>query len=191
MKIGLFYGSDTGRTTAVAERIKEILGPKVDIEDHDVVDFKKTDMDPYDYLIIGLSTWYDGELQSDWEVNFDEFSEVDFKGKIIALYGLGDQIVYCDYFIDGVGILGEQILKNDGKLIGKWPTEGYLHTESKAEMEDGFFCGLALDEDTEEEMTEDRLTTWCDQILDEFTAIHDQAEGAGSVQANSNVSNTI
>jgi flavodoxin I len=171
MKIGLFYGSDTGRTTAVAEQIKENLANKLDIDMHDVVDFNKTDIEKYDYLIIGLSTWYDGELQSDWDSNFNEFSEIDFSDKTIALYGLGDQIVYCEYFVDGVGILGEQILESGGSLIGKWSTEGYLHTDSKAELDEGEFCGLALDEDTQEEMTAERIVTWCDQIYNEFTTL--------------------
>jgi flavodoxin I len=171
MKIGLFYGSDTGRTTAVAEQIKENLANKLDIDMHDVVDFNRTDIEKYDYLIIGLSTWYDGELQSDWDSNFNEFSEIDFTDKTIALYGLGDQIVYCEYFVDGVGILGEKILESGGSLIGKWSTEGYLHTDSKAELDEGEFCGLALDEDTQEEMTAERIVTWCDQIYNEFTTL--------------------
>mgnify|MGYP001202802991 FL=1 len=171
MKIGLFYGSDTGRTTAVAEQIKETLGDKLNIDMHDVVDFNKTDIEKYDYLIIGLSTWYDGELQSDWDDNFNNFSEIDFSNKTIALYGLGDQIVYCEYFIDGVGIIGEQILKENGSLIGAWSTEGYLHTDSKAELKEGEFCGLALDEDTQEEMTAERIVTWCEQIYNEFTSL--------------------
>ena len=41
MKIGLFYGSDTGRTTAVAEQIKENLESRLGIDMFDVVDFKK------------------------------------------------------------------------------------------------------------------------------------------------------
>jgi len=168
MKIGLFYGSDTGRTTAVAERIKELLGEKVQIDSFEMTNFNKTDLESYDYLILGLSTWYDGELQSDWETHFDTFCEIDFTGKNIAIYGLGDQIVYCDYFIDGVGIVGQQILKSGGQLFGEWSTEGYLHTESKAEFKKGTFCGLALDEDTEEDLTEERLTEWCNQILHQF-----------------------
>ena len=170
MKIGLFYGSDTGRTTAVAEQIKENLGSKLGINMFDVVDFKKEDIEEYEYLIIGLSTWYDGELQSDWDSNFNEFCEIDFTGKTVALYGLGDQIVYCEYFIDGVGILGEQIIGSGGSLIGKWSTEGYLHTDSKAELEEGKFCGLAIDEDTQEEMTVERINNWCNQIYTEFTS---------------------
>jgi flavodoxin I len=171
MKIGLFYGSDTGRTTAVAEQIKENLGDKLDIDTYDVVDFNQSDIEKYDYLIIGLSTWYDGELQSDWDNNFLDFSKIDFSNKTIALYGLGDQIVYCEYFIDGVGILGKQIIEAKGSLIGKWSTEGYLHTDSIAELEEGEFCGLAIDEDTQEEMTAERIITWCEQIYNEFTSL--------------------
>ena len=87
------------------------------------------------------------------------------------MYGLGDQIVYCEYFIDGVGILAEQILKAGGKLIGKWSTEDYLHTDSRAELEEGYFCGLAIDEDTQEEMTAERIVIWSDQIFNEFITI--------------------
>ncbi len=171
MKIGLFYGSDTGRTTAVAEQIKENLGDRLDIDTYDVVDFNQSDIEKYDYLIIGLSTWYDGELQSDWDNNFLDFSKIDFSNKTIALYGLGDQIVYCEYFIDGVGILGKQIIEAKCSLIGKWSTEGYLHTDSIAELEEGEFCGLAIDEDTQEEMTAERIITWCEQIYNEFTSL--------------------
>lgn len=171
MKIGLFYGSDTGRTTAVAEQIRENIGDKLDIDTYDVVDFNRSDIEKYDYLIIGLSTWYDGELQSDWDNNFQEFSKIDFTDKTIALFGLGDQIVYCEYFIDGVGILGKQIIKAKGTLIGRWSTNGYLHTDSIAELEEGEFCGLAIDEDTQEEMTAERIVTWCTQIYNEFTSL--------------------
>ena len=168
MKIGLFYGSDTGRTKAVAEVINEVLSKELDIDMYDVVDFDPEEIKKYDYLILGLSTWHDGELQSDWDTNFSQFSEIDFTGKTVALYGLGDQIVYCEYFVDGVGIIGQQVLDAGGKLIGKWPSEDYLHTDSKAELEEGYFCGLALDEDTEEEKTPERIDGWCAQVLEEF-----------------------
>ena len=171
MKIGLFYGSDTGRTTAVAEQIKENLESRLSIDMFDVVDFKKDDIVKYNYLIIGLSTWYDGELQSDWDNNFNEFCKINFSGKTVALFGLGDQIVYCEYFIDGVGILGEKILDSGGSLIGKWSTDGYLHTDSRAELEEGEFCGLAIDEDTQEELTEERIDAWCNQIINEFKSL--------------------
>ena len=76
--------------------------------------------------------------------------------------------MYCDYFVDGVGIIGEVVLNNGGKIIGKWSTEGYEHTESKAETEEGLFLGLALDEDNQFDRTDERIDAWVTQIKEEF-----------------------
>ena len=165
-KIGLFFGSDTGNTETIAEKIIEILDRDIDLIN--IYDAKAEDFTQYDDLILGLSTWHDGELQSDWDTFFMEFSEIDFTNKTIALFGLGDQYVYADYFVDGVGIIGEVVINNGGKIIGKWSTEGYEHTESKAEVEEGTFLGLALDEDNQPELTDERIETWVEQIIEEF-----------------------
>ena len=166
-KIGLFYGSDTGNTENIALKIREQISKEnvyvVDMYDATIEEFSK-----YDKIILGLSTWHDGQLQSDWDTFFEEFKEVDFTGKKVALFGLGDQYVYCDYFIDGVGIIGEVVLANGGTIVGKWPTEGYEHTESKAELEHGVFLGLALDEDNQFDQTDERVATWVEQIKKEF-----------------------
>ena len=166
-KIGLFYGSDTGNTETIALKIRDKISKEnvfvVDMYDASVEEFAK-----YDKIILGLSTWHDGQLQSDWDTFFEEFKEVDFTGKTVAIFGLGDQYVYCDYFIDGVGIIGEVVKNNGGEIVGKWSTEGYEHTESKAETEEGFFLGLAIDEDNQFDQTDDRVDTWVAQIKKEF-----------------------
>lgn len=166
-KIGLFYGSDTGNTEEVALKIREKIGEDI-VDIIDMYDATIDHFSKYTKIILGLSTWHDGELQSDWDTFFDEFKEVDFTGKTIALFGLGDQYVYCDYFIDGVGIIGEVVLKNGGNIVGKWSTEGYEYTESKAELEKGTFLGLAIDEDNQFEQTDERIDTWIDQITKEL-----------------------
>jgi len=165
-KIGLFFGSDTGNTETIAEKIIEILDRDIDLIN--IYDAKAEDFTQYNDLILGLSTWHDGELQSDWDTFFMEFSEVDFTNKTIAFFGLGDQYIYADYFIDGVGTIGEVVINNGGKVIGKWSTKGYEHTESKAEIEEGIFLGLALDEDNQPELTDKRIKTWTKQIIEEF-----------------------
>ena len=166
-KIGLFYGSDTGNTETIALKIRDKISKEnvfiIDMYDASIEEFAK-----YDKIILGLSTWHDGQLQSDWDTFFEEFKEVDFTGKTVALFGLGDQYVYCDYFIDGVGIIGEVVLNNGGKIVGKWPSEGYEHTESKAELEKGTFLGLAIDEDNQFEQTDQRVDAWVEQIKKEF-----------------------
>ena len=166
-KIGLFYGSDTGCTEAVAEMIKDQLGEdRVDL--YDVYDVEKEDFAKYDKIIIGLSTWHDGQLVSAWDDFYEDFQDVDLSNKLIAMYGLGDQYGYSTYFIDGVGIIGKVAEENGAKLIGLWPTEGYEHDESKADLGNGYFMGLAIDEDNQDEMTEERVNKWINQIKKEF-----------------------
>lgn len=169
-KIGLFYGSDTGCTEEVANKIQELLGEDL-VETIDVFDASTDDFSNYDQLILGLSTWYDGQLQSDWESFFDDFKEIDFTGKTVALYGLGDQVGYAHNFTDGVGIIGKVVLENGGKVIGNWPTDGFEHETSINEEacdRDGYFLGLALDEDNQPELTEERIEKWVEQIRGEF-----------------------
>ena len=59
--------------------------------------------------------------------------------------------------------------ENGGKLIGRWPTEGYEFDNSLA-LDGDEFLGLGLDNDNEEELTEERLIIWAELIRDEFVA---------------------
>jgi flavodoxin II len=59
----------------------------------------------YQILIFGISTWNYGELQEDWGDIWASLSAIDIKDKIIALYGLGDQDGYSDWFVDAMGML--------------------------------------------------------------------------------------
>lgn len=169
-KIGLFYGSDTGYTEGVANQILELIGAS-QIEVHDINRAKPADFVPYQRIIIGLSTWHDGELQSDWDAFYENFQSIDFAGKTVAFFGLGDQIGYGDYFIDGVGILGDVVYENGGQIVGVWPTEGYDFEASKAEFQEGWFLGLAIDEDNQPEMTVSRVEAWVEQVLEEFAEV--------------------
>ena len=53
---GIFYGSTTGTTEAVAQDIARMLGiPASDI--HNVAETSPDAVAPYDLLILGSSTW--------------------------------------------------------------------------------------------------------------------------------------
>tara|TARA_B100000809_G_C15089926_1_gene512801 strand:- start:576 stop:1103 length:528 start_codon:yes stop_codon:yes gene_type:complete len=169
LKIGLFWGSDTGNTDGIAVDMKKKLDPYFDIESHVMNKVNDKELfNQYDYLIFGLSTWYDGELQSDWEFFFEDFCTLDFTNKKVAIFGLGDQYGYGEWFCDGIGILGKQVIDKNGTLIGWWPTEGYEFDESKSVLKENYFCGLPLDEDNQCELTEERIEKWTDQIKNEF-----------------------
>ena len=59
-KIGIFYGSTTGTTKDVAKKIGEQLGVKPE-DIHDVASAAPSMVGDYDVIIIGASTWGDGE----------------------------------------------------------------------------------------------------------------------------------
>ena len=169
-KIGLFYGTDTGNTERVSKRIKELLEEKLGADSVDLLEIfrkKKEDMAQYNLLILGMPTWYDGELQGDWEEFITEMTEIDFTGKKVAFFGLGDQYGYASYFCDALGLFGEIVEKNGAQLTGLWPVKGYEHDFSKAQRGDQFI-GLCIDTDNQDELTEERCAAWVNQIIGEF-----------------------
>jgi len=170
IKIGLFYGTDTGNTERVSKRLKELIEEKLGPGTVDLLEIykkKKEDMAQYNLLILGMPTWYDGELQGDWEEYIAEMQQIDFTGKKVAFFGLGDQYGYSSYFCDALGLFGEIVEKNGAQLIGMWPVTGYEHDFSKAQRGDQFI-GLCLDTDNQDELTEERISKWANQILGEF-----------------------
>ncbi len=171
MKIGLFYGSTTCYTEIMAEKIQTIIGA-------DIVDIFNIKDQPlilcldYDFIILGISTWDYGEIQEDWESIWSDINQLDLGDKIIALYGMGDQVGYAEWFQDALGMLHEQVLAQQANVIGYWPTQDYEFIASKALTNDNSqFVGLALDEDTQYELSDDRLASWCEQILLEYSAL--------------------
>ena len=168
MKIGLFYGSTTCYTEIVAEKIQALIGADI-VELNNIKQVPLAAMAQYDILILGLSTWDFGEIQEDWEAHWDDIAGVDLSGKIIAIYGMGDQIGYAEWFIDAVGMLHDAIAPQQPLRIGFWPTTGYDFIASKALTADGTeFVGLALDDENQYEQTDERLNAWVSQILTEI-----------------------
>lgn len=166
-KIGLFYGTTTGKTESAAEMIRDALGGEDVVTLHDIADVDGDEFSQYENIIIGCPTWNIGELQSDWDGYFDELDNIDFKGKKVAYFGTGDQIGYADNFQDAMGILEEKISGLGGKTVGFWPTEGYEYEASLA-VKNGKFVGLAIDEDNQAELTEERIQKWVDQLKTEL-----------------------
>jgi len=166
-KIGLFYGTTTGTTESIAETIKEMLGSDI-VDLYDISEVELEDFSEYEYLIIGCSTWNLGELQSDWDSFFESLDEIDFDGKTVAYFGPGDQIGYGDSFQDAIGMLEEKISSLGGTTVGYTSTKGYDFNESKAVRDNNQFCGLAIDEDNQSNLTEERIIAWVEQLKKEF-----------------------
>ncbi|WJV63209.1 flavodoxin FldB [Pectobacteriaceae bacterium CE70] len=171
MNIGLFYGSSTCYTEMAAEKIRDILGEEL-VELNNVKDVAPQRMEEYDILILGIPTWDFGEIQEDWEAIWAQLPELNLRGKIVALYGMGDQLGYSEWFLDALGMLHDQLQPLGVKFIGYWPTEGYEFISPKALTAEGkHFVGLALDEVNQYDLSDDRLQQWCEQILLEMAAL--------------------
>lgn len=165
-KTGVFYGSTTGTTESVARTIAEKLG----IPSSDVYDVSKMTADvagSYEALILGTSTWGDGELQDDWYDGIKVLKGMDLSGKTVALFGCGDSESYSDTFCDGMGILFED-LKNSGcRFIGAVSDADYTYSSSIAAT-DGNFVGLAIDDINESDKTDERVTAWTEKLKTEL-----------------------
>jgi flavodoxin II len=178
MKIGLFYGSTTCYTEMAAEKIQQYfvensnIQPELQIELFNIKDSLLSKVNDFDIVILGISTWDYGELQEDWESQWSDIASLDLSGKIIALYGMGDQIGYTEWFQDALGMLHEQVVAQDGFVIGFWPNQGYEFEASKALTNDNSkFVGLALDEDNQYQLSDERISQWCQQIQQEIAEI--------------------
>ncbi|CAH8225265.1 flavodoxin FldB [Vibrio aestuarianus] len=168
MKIGLFYGSTTCYTEMAAEKIRAIIGEDL-VDIHNVKETPLSLMSDYDLLILGISTWDFGEIQEDWSAIWDQIGGVSLNGKCVALFGLGDQEGYGEWYLDAMGMLHDELKQVGAQFIGYWPTQGYQFEASKALTDDGsHFVGLALDEDSQYEFSDERIQTWVEQILVEF-----------------------
>lgn len=160
MSIAIIYGSTGGKTKKVAEIIAKELGKKSTLLDIADIDAKK--INSYDTLILGTSTWYDGELQDDWD-SFD-FDSLSLKGKKVALFGLGDIESYGHEFCDALGTLYDICIDKGANVIGdNWSTDGYDFEYSNA-VRDGSFIGLTIDEETQSDQTQARVTKWIKSI---------------------------
>ena len=165
-KIGIFYGGSTkGSTYKAAEAMLKSCGNGI-AEMHNVSAASSDDLEKYDCLILGTSAWGIGEMHQDWERFIDVLVEAKIDDKKIAIFGLGDQIEYPESFVDGMGTVFCRLPFKEN-VVGSCPTKGYSYYFSAAEK-DGKFVGLALDEDSQPELTEERISKWVSQLRTEF-----------------------
>ena len=169
-KTGLFYWPKQGNVETCAMKIKDAFGEdKIEVMPIDEVE--KCDMSEYDLIIIGGSTagadhWEKASGNNLWFNLFSKFDPAIMKNKAVSIYGLGDQILYPDHFVDGMKIIKDEIDNCGARLVGRWPVDGYDFTGSDS-VEDGKFLGLALDEDHQDELTDGRIQKWVQQIKKE------------------------
>lgn len=167
----LLYWAPGGNVEKAARHIQEQIGAdKLDMLD--VASFNTSRIGEFDNFIFGIATigaeiWRDAKGDNKWNEFFVKNELISFEGKTFAFFGLGDQVLYPDHFVDALGYLKREVEKRNGKIVGSWPTKGYTFTDSEG-AEEGMFFGLALDEDQQDDMTPQRIQAWTEQISKEM-----------------------
>jgi flavodoxin I len=170
-KIAVLFGPEGGNT----ERVARLVADKIGAVNCTLIPVSKANektLTEYSNIIIGSSTigahnWSIPNSSKDWDEFLPTFRKIDFTGKTVALFGLGDHLAYPNNFVDGMRIIYDILLENNAKLIGKCSTEGYEFHESQA-LVDGEFVGLPIDEDYEEEFTDERIEKWLGTFIDKM-----------------------
>jgi len=173
-RVGIFFGSDTGNTRRVAKTLHKKLGDAADAP----VNVNKASVDDllkYDALLLGTPTLGDGELPGvesggqaeSWLEFLPQLKGKDFSGKVVAIFGLGDQEGYGHEFVDAMYFIYEVVKAGGATVIGPCSTDGYTFEASKAVVDDAF-VGLVIDHDNQSSLTEERIDEWLEQIKPEL-----------------------
>jgi len=167
-KVGIFFGSSSGVTRGAAELLAEKFNGSelIDMEE----DFDGIDQfGDFDVLLIGSSTWGQGDPQRDWVDPLYELSndQPDMSGKKVAFFGAGDQDKHGEHFLSALGKMHDLFTSLGASAYGFTSTHGYTYEFSLAERE-GKFCGLGIDDVNQDDLTHERVTSWAAQLKTEM-----------------------
>ncbi len=171
-KTALFYSPEGGNVNRVANKLGEMIGnDKVDIIP--VKEVETGDLYKYNKIIlvgstVGADHWNNEIVVDEWTEFFTKIKEISFEKKKVAIVGLGNSVLYPEHFADGMAVLYERIIQQNGEILGKVDAKDYDFTDSEAVNDDGFFCGLPIDEDNEAELTTERLEKWIFILKSDF-----------------------
>ncbi len=173
-RIGIFFGTETGRTRLIAKQIAKKLGERA-AAPVNVAKAQATDLLAFEVLILGTPTLGEGELpglatgltQPSWAEFLPKIESLDFTGKLVAVYGLGEQVKYSEHFVSALKPIYDTFEDCGATLIGQWPVTGYQFKGSAA-VEDGHFLGLALDQINQPLLTAERVDAWLEQLKQSF-----------------------
>ena len=154
-KVHVIYGSTTGMTETVAQRIAADFGTTA-------VNVATADADAFDaeLVILGSSTWGCGDPQDDWAATgVAQLEAADWTGKKVAVFGLGDAQGFADTFCDAMADLAQKAVAKGATLVGTLPLDAFPGASSRI-VDGDHLVGLALDETNEADKTDARLAAW-------------------------------
>ncbi|MFV0521554.1 MAG: flavodoxin [Mangrovibacterium sp.] len=166
-KTAIFYAFHANKTAKVAEKIIEAFG-KEKLEIVNAEEVSEETFLAYDNYIIGVATWWDGELPNYWDEFVPAIDEMDLKGKKFAIFGLGDQECYGENFNDGVGLFAALVEERGATVVAYTSAEDYDFEHSEALHGENQFCGLCLDQENQPDKSGKRIEDWIRVLRTEF-----------------------
>lgn len=168
-KTGIFYSFNSKKTAKAAEKIIQEFGEDFKIVPVNAEELTEEQFLSFDNLILGVPTWFDGELPNYWDEFVPALEELNLKNKTVAVFGLGNQVEYPENFGDAVGIMAALVESRGAKVVGRTTIDGYHYESSRAEAE-GEFVGLLLDQETQPRLTKDRIAKWVKELKTQFNS---------------------
>ncbi|MDD4190798.1 MAG: flavodoxin [Mangrovibacterium sp.] len=165
-KTAIIYSFNSHKTAKAAEKIMDAFG-KEKIRAVNAEEITEGDFLNYDNLILGVPTWFDGELPNYWDELVPALKDLDMKGKTVAIFGLGDQVGYPENFADGIGVMGNLFRERGAKLVGFTDNDQYQFESSRA-IENGKFMGLVLDQENQARLSKGRIEKWVTALKKEL-----------------------
>jgi len=165
-KIALCFSFNTNKTSLAAKKITAEFGPE-NVAMVNVENITPEQFTSYKYYILGVPTWFDGELPNYWDEFVPALEGLNLKGRKIALFGNGDQKGYPENFVDGLGIMAGILEKCGATIVGYTSADGYQFERSKALRGDKF-TGLALDFENQGKQINQKIREWVKQLKGEF-----------------------
>jgi len=167
-KTGIFYSFNSTKSAKAAEKIMEEFGADFNIVPVNAEELTEELFLSFNNLVLGVPTWFDGELPNYWDEFVPAIEDLNLKGKTIAIFGLGNQVEYPENFGDAVGIMADLVQQRGAKLVGSTSTQGYTYESSRAAL-NGKFVGLLLDAETQPRLSKDRIINWVAELKTQFS----------------------
>ena len=134
VKVATIYSHKSTKTSQVAKLIHKHSSWE-NIEDIDVENLMHKGVHSYNLLLLGVPSWFDGELPVYWDELVPYLEELDLKG----------------------------LSSGGATVIGYTSSEDYTFEKSKA-LEGNLFKGLILDFENQQDKNEHRVKSWLQSI---------------------------
>ena len=165
----VLYWPEGGAVDRCAHKIFTALTP----EKADIFNLEEVDpqiFDNYTGIIAGGSTvgaenWEEVSGNNEWTLFLKKCKDknISLSGKTIAVFGLGDQILYPHHFVNDMADIIHTFTDMGATPQGECAADGYRFESSKAFL-DGEFVGLPLDEVNESEKSDERIANWVSKL---------------------------